>query len=222
MQLSFRGNIVGSNHRLTFAAPNARREGSSMSDLRIAVILGSTRPGRVGHQVAQWVVEQATARGDAVYELLDLEDHPLSHLNEALPAAYGAYEGEHTKEWARIIAGYDGYVFVTPEYNRSLPGALKNAIDFVYAEWNNKAAGIVSYGGIVGGARAAEHLRLILVELQVANVRQQVMFSTGADFENYTVFKEPGASHEGALATMLDQVQSWATALRGVRAQAAA
>ncbi len=189
-----------------------------MSDLRIAVIVGSTRPGRVGDQLGRWVLDQATARGDAHYELVDLNELPLSRLDESIPAAMGAYQNDHTKDWATLVAGFDGYVFVTPEYNKSIPGALKNAIDFVYAEWNNKAAGIVSYGGVVSGSRAAEHLRLILAELQIATVRQQVMFSTGADFENYAVLKTPGDPHAAALSTMLDQVTSWSTALKAVRA----
>ncbi|PJJ70484.1 NAD(P)H-dependent FMN reductase [Diaminobutyricimonas aerilata] len=192
-----------------------------MSDLRIGVIVGSTRPGRVGKQVADWVLDRASARGDARYELIDLADFTLPHLDEANSPILGLYEKEHTKKWAATIARYDGYVFVTPEYNRSIPGTLKNAIDFLYAEWNDKAAGIVSYGGAVSGARAAEHLRLILAELQVADVRQPVLFSTITDFEDYTVFKEPAAYHVAALEVQLDQLVAWATALRSVRAGAA-
>jgi NAD(P)H-dependent FMN reductase len=189
-----------------------------MSDLKIAVIVASTRPGRVGDQLGNWVLDRATARDDATYDLIDLNDLPLSRLDESIPAAMGAYEHDHTKDWAALVARYDGYVFVTPEYNKSIPGSLKNAIDFVYSEWNNKAAGIVSYGGVVSGSRAAEHLRLILAELQIASVRQQVMFSTGADFENYSVLKTPGDPHAAALDTMLDQVVSWSAALKAVRA----
>lgn len=188
-----------------------------MSDLKIAVIVGSTRPGRVGDQVAAWVLDHATAHGGAQYELVDLADLQLSRLDESIPAAMGAYQHDHTKEWAALVAGFDGFVFVTPEYNRSIPGSLKNAIDFVYSEWNNKAAGIVSYGGVVSGARAAEHLRGILAELQVASVRQQVMLSTGADFENYTTLKTPGDAHTAALTTLLDQLVSWSAALKTTR-----
>lgn len=190
-----------------------------MSDLRIAIVLGTTRPGRVGHQVGQWVADHAAERGSAVYELIDLEQIALPPLDEALPAAYGAYANQHTKDWAATVARYDGYVFVTPEYNRSIPGALKNAIDFVYAEWNNKAAGIVSYGGITGGARAAEHLRTILGELQIAHVRQQVLLSTVTDFEEYTVFT-PAERHLASLSTLLDQVEAWAGAFETMRASA--
>ncbi len=187
-----------------------------MTDLKIAVIVGSTRPGRVGKQVGDWVLAQAKNRGDAQYELVDLADFPLPHLDEAIPASMGQYQNAHTKNWAETIAKYDGYVFVTPEYNHSTSGALKNAIDFVYGEWNNKAAGIVSYGS-AGGARAAEHLRLIFGELQIADVRQQVMFSLATEFENWSVMKTPSEYQANALSTQLDQLVSWSTALRAVR-----
>lgn len=188
-----------------------------MSDLKIAVIVASTRPGRVGDQLARWVLDQATIRGGAQYQLVDLAELGLSRLDESIPAGMGAYQNDHTKEWATLVAGFDGFIFVTPEYNRSIPGSLKNAIDFVYSEWNNKAAGIVSYGGVVSGARAAEHLRGILAELQVASVRQQVMFSTGADFENYTTLKTPVEAHAAALETLLTQLVSWSAALKATR-----
>ena len=186
-----------------------------MSAVRIGIIIGSTRPGRVGEQVARWVLEQAQQRTDAEFELVDLVDFALPHLDEALPAAMGQYAQAHTKAWAEKVDSFDGYIFVTPEYNHSTSGALKNAIDFVYGEWNNKAAGLVSYGS-AGGTRAAEHLRLILGELQVADVRQQVSFSLMTDFEAYTTFT-PAGYHAGMLAAQLDQLVPWALALRSVR-----
>jgi NAD(P)H-dependent FMN reductase len=192
-----------------------------MSQLRIGIILGSTRPGRRGEQVAQWVLEQASKRDDAVYELVDLADFPLPHLDEALPPSMGQYANEHTQAWAATVDSYDGYVFVTPEYNHSTSGVLKNALDYVYGEWNNKAAGFVSYGAAASGARAVEHLRLIVGELQIADVRQQVGISLLTDFEGYTTLK-PIPHHEPGLAVMLDQLASWATALRSVRAAAVA
>ena len=186
-----------------------------MSAVRIGIIIGSTRPGRVGDQVARWVQENAAARVDAEFELVDLADFQLPHLDEAVPPSLGQYAKAHTKAWAEKVDSFDGYIFVTPEYNHSTSGALKNALDFVYGEWNNKAAGLVSYGG-AGGTRAAEHLRLILGELQVADVRQQVSFSLMTDFENFSVFT-PAAYHAGMLATQLDQLVPWASALRAVR-----
>jgi NAD(P)H-dependent FMN reductase len=183
--------------------------------LKIGIVLGSTRPGRNGEAVAKWVYEVASKRVDAEYELVDIAEFALPHLDEALPPSLGQYAQPHTHAWARKIASFDGYVFVTPEYNHSTTGALKNAIDFLYAEWNNKAAGFVGYGS-VGGTRAVEHLRLIMSELQVATVRVQVALSLFTDFENFSQFR-PGEHQYQALDAMLDQVVSWSGALRSVR-----
>ena len=186
---------------------------------RIGIILGSTRPNRNGEQVAKWVYDIASRRSDAEYELVDLRDYPLPHLDEPLPPSMGQYQNDHTKAWADKIASFDGFVIVTPEYNHSTSGVLKNAIDYLYAEWNNKAVGFVSYGG-VGGARAAEHLRLVAGELQMADVRQQVALSLLTEFENFSVFK-PGDYNLAALDTLLDQVVAWSNALAPLRQPAA-
>jgi NAD(P)H-dependent FMN reductase len=187
---------------------------------RIGIILGSTRPNRNGEQVAKWVLEHASRRDDAQFELVDLRDYPLPHLDEPLPPSVGQYHNDHTKEWATKIASFDGFVIVTPEYNHGTSGVLKNAIDFLYAEWNNKAVGLVSYGA-VGGARAAEHLRLVAGELQMADVRQQVALSLITEFKDFSVF-QPGDYNLVALATMLDQVVAWSTALAPLRSSIAA
>jgi NAD(P)H-dependent FMN reductase len=187
---------------------------------RIGIILGSTRPNRNGEQVANWVYDIASRRDDAEFELVDLRDYPLPHLDEPLPPSMGQYASEHTRQWADKIASFDGFVFVTPEYNHSTSGVLKNAIDYLYAEWNNKAAGFVSYGA-VGGARAAEHLRLVAGELQMADVRQQVALSLLTEFENFSVFR-PGDYNRAALDTLLDQVIAWSNALAPLRQPAPA
>ena len=187
-----------------------------MTELSIAIILGSTRPGRNGEPVAEWVLEKARARTAARYEFVDLLDHPLPHIDEAVPPSAGQYAGEHTKAWAKTIAAFDGFIFVTPEYNHSTSGVLKNAIDYLYAEWNNKAAAFVSYGGL-GGARAIEHLRAIASELRIAHVRQQLSFSLFTDFENFSTFA-PGPQHEEAATTLFYELESWTTAMKAVRA----
>jgi NAD(P)H-dependent FMN reductase len=132
-----------------------------------------------------------------------------------MPPAMGQYSQPHTHAWAAKIGSFDAFVFVAPEYNHGTSAVLKNAIDYLYKEWNNKAAGFVSYGS-VGGARAVEHLRLVMGELQIADVRAQVALSLSHDFENYTTFK-PTPQHEKALNTVFDQVVSWGTALKTVR-----
>ncbi len=151
--------------------------------LKIAVIIGSTRPNRNGEGVAKWVYQVA--------------------------------KKPHTKTWAAKIGSFDAYVFVTPEYNHGTSGALKNAIDFLFAEWTNKAAGFVSYGG-VSGARAVEQLRLVLAEVQMATVRNQVLLSMYTDFENFSVFK-PGPTKEQSVNDMLDQLIAWGGALKPLR-----
>ncbi len=191
--------------------------------LEIGIILGSTRPGRNGEAVAQWVLDKATGRDDAHYSLVDLRDYALPHLDEPISASSGIYQNPHTREWAATIARFDGFVFVTPEYNHSLPGALKNALDFVYAEWNDKAAGIVSYGG-AGGVRAAEHLRLVAGELQIADVRQQVALPLSTEFDwsqgPQNVRFTPSEASVTALDELFRQVTAWAGALATLRGAA--
>ena len=187
---------------------------------RVAIILGSTRPGRRGEVVAQWVYDRASKRADAEFELVDLADYPLPHLDEPIPPSQGRYANQHTRDWSAKIGSFDAYVFVTPEYNHSTSAVLKNAIDYLYKEWNNKACGFVSYGVSAGGARAAEHLRLVASEVQMADVRGQVALSLMTDFENFTVLT-PSERQETLLTTMLDQVVAWGAALRTVREPAA-
>jgi NAD(P)H-dependent FMN reductase len=183
--------------------------------IKIAIIIGSTRPGRKADSVAKWVHEIAKKRGDAEYEIVDIKDYNLPLLDEPVPPSMGQYSQQHTKTWSAKIASFDAYIFVTPEYNHAISGALKNAIDYLYREWNNKAAGLVSYGSI-GGVRAAENLRLILGELQVTDVRAQVMLSLFTDFEKFTTFK-PAAMHDKSVNAMLDQVVAWGGALKTLR-----
>jgi NAD(P)H-dependent FMN reductase len=183
--------------------------------LRIAIIIGSTRPGRNGEAVAKWAYKVALRRSDAEFELVDIKDFNLPLLDEPIPPSMGQYSQPHTKRWATKIASFDAYVFVTPEYNHATSAALKNAIDFLYGEWVNKAAGFIGYGG-ASGTRAVENLRLIMAELQVATVRAQVGLSLIRDFENYSVFK-PTILHENSVNAMLDQVIAWGGALKTLR-----
>ena len=183
--------------------------------LRIAIIVGSTRPNRKADTVAKWVHGIAGRRSDVDFEIVDIRDYDLPLLDEPVPPSMGQYSKEHTRRWAAVIASFDAFVFVAPEYNHGISGALKNAIDFVYAEWNNKVAGFVSYGS-ASGVRAVESLRLVMAELQIADVRAQVMLSLYTDFENMTTFR-PAAHHEQAVNTMLDQVIAWGTAFQAMR-----
>src|SRR5712672_4104886 len=183
--------------------------------LKVGIIVGSTRPGRKAETVARWVHEIARKRTDAEFEVVDIQDFNLPLLDEPVPPSMGQYSKPHTKAWAAKIDSFDAYVFVTPEYNHGISGALKNAIDFLFAEWNNKAAGFVSYGS-VSGARAVEQLRLVLAEVQMATVRNQVLLSMFTDFENFSVFK-PDSRKETWVNDMLDQLIAWGGALKTLR-----
>ena len=183
--------------------------------LRVAIIVGSTRPGRKAEAVARWVYEIAGSRGDAEFELVDIKDYDLPLLDEPMSAIFGQYSNDHTRAWSAKIASFDAFVFVTPEYNHGTSGALKNAIDYLYKEWNNKVAGFVGYGG-AGGTRAVENLRLVMGELMVADVRAQVALSLYTDFENFSVFR-PAPHQEKAVHDVLDQVIAWGWALRSLR-----
>jgi NAD(P)H-dependent FMN reductase len=191
----------------------------NMKALSIAIIIGSTRPGRIGEAVAKWVREIAKKRSEAEFELVDIKDFNLPLLDEPAPPTMGQYSKPHTKMWAAKVGSFDGYVFVAPEYNHGISGALKIAIDFLFAEWNNKAAGFVSYGS-VGGARAVEQLRLVMAEVQIATVRNQVLLSLFTDFENFSVFK-PAPHHEKSVNAMFDQVIAWGGALKTLREKSA-
>jgi NAD(P)H-dependent FMN reductase len=190
-----------------------------MNMLRIAIVTGSTRPGRNNEGVSNWVYSIAKERKDADFELVDIANYDLPFLDEPLPPMRGTYGHEHTKVWSDKIAGFDAYVFVTPEYNHSTSGALKNAIDYLYREWNNKAAGFVSYGGR-GGVLAVEHLRLIMAALRVATVQACVSLSLLSDFEHFKYFK-PSSQRDQELQVLLDQLIAWGGALQTLRLEAA-
>lgn len=198
--------------------PSVRQPLSVELPIRIGVVVGSTRPGRRAGVVARWSLHVATAhRTDAAvqFSILDLADFALPLLDEPMPAALGEYTKDHTRRWAQAVDSCDGFVFVTPEYNHSLPASLKNALDFVYAEWHDKAAGIVGYG-VDGGVRAIEHLRHVLAELRVADVRSAVTLSLSQDFIGDAL--SPRAYQAEHVGRMVDEVVSWSRALQGLRA----
>lgn len=186
---------------------------------KIAIVTGSTRPGRVNQGVAQWVLEQAQAFGGADYELVDIAEFSLPVLDEPFPAAYQNYQNDHTKSFSAKMNEFDGYIFVTGEYNHSVQPALANALSYLNVELNNKAAGMVGYGSAMG-ARAIEHLRGILSELQVAHVQKTGLFSLFTDFENFSNFAPTEASAP-SVQPMFAQLVSWTDAMKSVREGAA-
>ncbi|MFJ2619423.1 NADPH-dependent FMN reductase [Glutamicibacter sp. NPDC087344] len=185
---------------------------------KIAIVTGSTRPGRNNLGVAQWVLEQAQAFGGADFELVDIADFNLPVLDEAFPAAYQNYQNDHTKTFAAKIAQFDGYIFITGEYNHSVQPALANALSYLNVELNNKAAGLVGYGSAMG-ARAIEHLRGILSELQIAHVQKTGLFSLFTDFENFASFA-PTEQSAASVRPMFEQLIAWTKAMELVRENA--
>ncbi len=174
--------------------------------LNIGIIIGSTREGRVSPQVAEWVLAEGKDSGLNL-EIVDLKDYDLPLL--------GTGPADKLDTFKQTIDRLDGFIFITSEYNHSIPASLKNAIDYLRDEWANKVAGIVSYGSL-GGARATEHLRGILAEIQIADVRSHTALSLFTDFEDGSKFK-PANLHRTNLVAMFEQVSLWGKALKSIR-----
>jgi NAD(P)H-dependent FMN reductase len=187
----------------------------------ISVIVGSTRQGRFSEKPAQWIFQHLRKRGTVDAQLLDLRDFPMPFFDQPLtPAMPGraAYENEVVKRWTAAIAASDGFVFVTPEYNYGPAAVLKNALDWVYPEWNRKAAAFVSYGS-VSGARSVQQLREVLIELQMAPIRSSVHIPTAtlwAHFQGGDVDKGL-AELETPGKAMIDDLLWWTSALKTAR-----
>lgn len=184
--------------------------------LKVGIIVGSTRPGRKSEAVARWVREIAVGRGDADYELVDIESFGLPLLDEPVPPSMGQYSKEHTKRWAEKIASLDAFVFVTPEYNFATPPSLVNALDHLLGEWQYKAAGFVSYGGVSGGLRATQMTRMLLTSFKIVPMVEQVIIPFVANELKDGRF--PGNEKTDKSAqVMLDELLKWTNALRGLR-----
>jgi NAD(P)H-dependent FMN reductase len=193
-----------------------------MSKPRIGIVISTTREGRFGDKPAAWVRDIAAARGDLAVEIVDLRDYPMPLFQEAASPAYVPPKDEAARRWGQKVAELDGFIFVTAEYNRGPPAALKNALDYAYKEFNRKPAAFVGYGG-VGGARAVEHLRLICIELQMAPTRSGVHIG-GADFIGMYMqgktFADMPHLDPTAIA-MLDELAWWTNVLRHARTETA-
>jgi NAD(P)H-dependent FMN reductase len=186
-----------------------------MNKLKIGLIVGSTRPGSVGGRVGEWYASQAKDVEGIELDVIDLNNEKLPFLDEPMPPSMGQYTHEHTKKWSEKIASYDAYVWVTAEYNHSIPAALKNAIDYLFHEWANKPVALVSYGSM-GGVRAAEHLRQVAGELQMADIRLPIMIRNpwamldeNGDINPELVF--------GDVPEQLEQLKWWGEALKVAR-----
>ncbi|QWB95611.1 NAD(P)H-dependent oxidoreductase [Mycoplasmatota bacterium] len=176
--------------------------------MKIGIILGSTREQRVSEQVGKWVLDQSNLYGSTTYEIVDIRDFELPFLGTSADMT-------GIKKWNSKLNEFDGFVFILAEYNHSMPASLKNALDLAREPWHNKAAGIISYGS-AGGARATEHLRGVLGELQVADIRTHILLSLFTDFENGSTFK-PMDIHKSNLEIFFPQLESWSKALKTIR-----
>lgn len=185
----------------------------------IAIIMSTTRAARFADIPAQWLRDLAQARGHMDIELLDLRDYPMPFFDETASNAWVPSTNDVAQRWQRKVAEFDGYIFVTAEYNRGIPAVLKNALDYAYPEWNRKPAACLGYGS-VGGARAVEQLRLNLIELQMAPTRNGVHIQ-GVDFFEALQNRKPLSDIpfiEQNAVTMLDELHWWTLALRAARA----
>jgi NAD(P)H-dependent FMN reductase len=194
-----------------------------MSKPRIGIVISTTREGRFGDKAAAWIHDIAAARGDLEFEVVDLRDYPMGFFDEPASPLYVPPKDEAAQRWGRKVDELDGFIFVTAEYNRAPPAALKNALDYAYREFNRKPAAFVGYGG-VGAARAIEQLRLISVELQMVPIRHGVHIG-GADFMGMYMQGKTFAdmAHlEPTAVTMLDDLAWWAQVLKAARAEGVA
>lgn len=184
---------------------------------RLLIIIASTRPGRAGLPIGEWVRDQAVAHGGFEVEVADLDEINLPMLDEPNHPRLYQYTLPHTKAWSATVAAADAFVFVMPEYNHGYPASLKNAIDFLYREWQYKPVGFVSYGGVVGGTRAVQMLKPVLAALKLVPMVEAVPithFSTHLT-EDYRFEATDGLNE--AVDTMLTELRRWSIALRPLR-----
>jgi len=194
-----------------------------MSRPKIALIIGSTRPTRFADVPAQWMLKQAQARDDMTVELVDLRDYNLPIFAEVASNAWAPSQSPEARKWQQKLAGFDGYIFVVAEHNRSLPASLKNALDHAYVEWARKPFGAIAYGSM-GGANALAHLQNIGVELQMVPTRNNVRIGGSDFFRVHNGFGGSGNLADiepvilPAAKAMLDDVVWWAKATMAARA----
>jgi len=182
---------------------------------KILIIAGSTRPNRKSKVVAEWVAKSASTHPDFDFEIIDLAEINLPFFDEAMPPLMDQYQNEHTKKWAEIVGPADGYILVTPEYNHSYSPVLKNALDFLYKEWNRKPVGFVGYG-VANGARAIEHLKNVAVQLDMAPLNSQVDFQLWNHWDQEGNFK-PDERSEKQLEKLLAELKWWGETLKAGR-----
>jgi len=189
--------------------------------IKIALIIGSTRPNRFGPKVAAWIADLASSEKTAEFTVVDLADINLPMLDEPAPPMTGNYQNEHTKSWAKVIGGYDGFVFITPEYNYGYPASLKNALDFLYAEWNNKPVAFISYGASAGGARAVEQLRAVIANVRLFDLNDHVAFVNYWEQLDQDGALQPTEAQTATAKKLLTGIAFWGAQFKRARAELA-
>lgn len=185
--------------------------------MTIGVILGSTRPGRFGDKPTKWFMQVTKEFPQASFTLIDLAKDPLPLLDEPKIPAYGEHQNPHTQKWAKLVAHMDGFVVITPEYNHSMPAALKNAFDYLLTEWSYKPIGFVGYGADAGGQRAIEHLRGMCGFLNMFDIAEHVTIArTWETLDPHGNFI-PSTDHDRAARAMLEKLIFWAKHLSRAR-----
>jgi NAD(P)H-dependent FMN reductase len=188
-----------------------------VANLDLLVIIGSTRPGRVGPAVADWIIERARARGDFDVRVADLAEQNLPIFDEPHHPRFGNYVHQHTKDWSAVVAPADAYVFVIPEYNHGFNAATKNALDYLNKEWRDKPAGIVSYGGVAAGTRATQMLKQVLTALRITPMMDAVNIPFVHQRLDENGRLKANEEMEAGATAMLDELARWARALRPLR-----
>jgi len=188
-------------------------------DLRpvLQVVIGSTRPGRAGAEIARWFVQVAQSHRTFSIELVDLLDVALPLLDEPNHPASGLYSHEHTRRWSAIVSRADAYVFVLPEYNHSMNAATKNALDYLHREWRHKAVGFVSYGGVAAGTRAVQVARGVVTSLSMVPVYEGVNIPFFRQFLDHDGVFVPDERIQATANSLLDSLAHWDTGLRVLR-----
>jgi NAD(P)H-dependent FMN reductase len=187
----------------------------------LQIIIASTRPGRVGPSVASWINERAVAHGGFDVELIDLAEVNLPMFDEPKHPRLRQYVHQHTKDWSATIERADAFIFVVPEYNYGFNAAIKNAIDYLNAEWRHKPVGFVSYGGVAAGTRAVQMLKQVVTAINMMPIFDAVNIPFVQQFLDDDRKLQPNDIMETAATTMLDELVRWTASLRALRQPAA-
>lgn len=191
--------------------------GEHTGHLKVLVMIGSTRPTRIGGAIGDWVAESARQAGDWDVTVADLRELDLPMMNEPRHPRLGEYEHSHTKQWSALVAQQHAFIIVLPEYNHSYTAPVKNALDYLSKEWQEKPVGLVSYGGLSAGLRAATALKPVLAAMRMVPLTDAVSIPSASQHVQDGVFVASDSATSSA-TTMFQELRRWAVALQPLRA----